>query len=1016
MRKNNCDWWCMYEYFQDGACIFDTETQKLLYVNPSLRKLYGMEEQRYEGMKYSDVLQGFKVSSVCSHEGHLEYGYFYEKSCYNKVLGQSFLSKDMYFISEGKTLCLEILISLEQKEQGENEKAEFFHPTEYVVNCIKFVHNHATPRESLEGIMKYIVDTFGCESAAVFRSADPYFEWYCEWSEHDEEQTYTTLATQIELWDYLMTHQQGVYIDENSDLYAKFPILREVWKECGIHNAAIEVLRVNGQIIGLVGATNIPDIRLHMFLSFLSSICFFVATLLRSQISIDECERVRRTDALTGAQNHMAFLDEYDSLKEMKQDSLGVVACDVLGLQRRNVIRGSDHGDTYLKKVYQILCKVFKAKEIYRISGDKFVILDKYIHEGILHQKLKRLRAIALKSGIELAVGVSYRKNCNIQEQIQEAINRMYDKKKEICEKQLVFPEEERKARNMFIAKEQVTSEDFLNYIYYGNYKMDFLFRVINAHYVPYAVMIGDLKSDLFYIPKGMRDKFGIQESVICDFVGLWEKRIASEEEREVYLTYVREMLEGKREEFEYHYHVLDRNNQSIWVMSSGKIQKDPESGEPLFYTGLLSWQEHDFILDYVTGFAKDISALETLETIQKEDILHTAIAFTPNNIRELNEARGRNFVDYLLQEITQEISQELGDKLILFRLDGVRFMGLAPFEDPKNDERIVKRIRNIICKSYHEQHISIQEPCTTAVLHYPCNMQAKEFLGAVITSLRMAKNTKEKTSMQESIEDIKECQHKSEISLQLSTSVMQGFEGFRIVVQPIVNADTGRIEKGEVLLRWNNGKENLSPSVFVPILEENDLMIQTGKWVFEQTVSLCRECLVYRPDFHLSFNVSYYQIEDDEFLDFMDRTLKQYNVDGSHLTMELTESHFDEQPERLEVFMEQCRKMGITIALDDFGNGYSSLGLLLKYPVDVLKLDKSILDTMSVSKNSMKFMKSIIYSCHEFGTSVIVEGVETQEQKEIVCACGGDMIQGYYFFKPLEKEELHRALLMEGV
>ena len=143
-----------------------------------------------------------------------------------------------------------------------------------------------------------------------------------------------------------------------------------------------------------------------------------------------------------------------------------------------------------------------------------------------------------------------------------------------------------------------------------------------------------------------------------------------------------------------------------------------------------------------------------------------------------------------------------------------------------------------------------------------------------------------------------------------------------------------------------------------------------------------------------------------------MRNILQKYKLDGNHLVMELTETHFDDYPQILENFIKDCRELGMVVALDDFGNGYSSLGMLLKYSTEIVKLDRSLLHEMSKSKDKEKFIKSIVYACHQFNKKVCMEGIETVEELEMIRATGCNLIQGYYFYKPLEISDFYSLLL----
>ena len=125
----------------------------------------------------------------------------------------------------------------------------------------------------------------------------------------------------------------------------------------------------------------------------------------------------------------------------------------------------------------------------------------------------------------------------------------------------------------------------------------------------------------------------------------------------------------------------------------------------------------------------------------------------------------------------------------------------------------------------------------------------------------------------------------------------------------------------------------------------------------------------------------------------------------------ELTESALDEQPDQLDFFVSECQKMGMYIALDDFGSGYSSLRMMLQYPSSIIKLDRSLVREVTESESKMNFIRSIVFACHQFGKAVCMEGVEQADQNEIILNTGCDMIQGYYYYRPMELSDMYRLV-----
>ena len=249
-------------------------------------------------------------------------------------------------------------------------------------------------------------------------------------------------------------------------------------------------------------------------------------------------------------------------------------------------------------------------------------------------------------------------------------------------------------------------------------------------------------------------------------------------------------------------------------------------------------------------------------------------------------------------------------------------------------------------------------------------------------------------------------------MSMTITKNVLNNMENFRVVVQPVVSVKTGKIIGGETLMRWKFMDEAVSPEIFIPILEKDRMIQIAGRWVFEQAVKVCKEIVSKQPDFYLTVNVSLQQLYDNELVPFISKALKKYDLQGSHLVIEMTESCMDNEPGKLMELISECNKFGIRLALDDFGTGYSSLRVLMKYPIDIIKIDRSLLLEMEGSEEKNAFIANLVHACHQFGKKICVEGVETQQQQQLVKKGNGDMIQGFYYYRPLELQDLYKEIL----
>ncbi|MDY5251248.1 MAG: EAL domain-containing protein [Erysipelotrichaceae bacterium] len=253
-----------------------------------------------------------------------------------------------------------------------------------------------------------------------------------------------------------------------------------------------------------------------------------------------------------------------------------------------------------------------------------------------------------------------------------------------------------------------------------------------------------------------------------------------------------------------------------------------------------------------------------------------------------------------------------------------------------------------------------------------------------------------------------------SRLALALNKDVNKAMEHFSLEIQPIVNYGEDIIG-AEALLRWQYEGKNIPCNIFVPLLESTKAIIKVGEWIIEEALRCVARIRSYRPNFYISINITYIQIYEGNVFSFITRTLEKYRLDGSALIIELTETHIDENPEHLRTFINDCQRLGIRFALDDFGNAYSSLAMLLKYPADIVKLDRSLIKAVVDSKDNKKLLESIVYCCHQLNKQVCVEGVENAQENALVRNIDVDAIQGFYYYEPLNIDKIYELIMKKG-
>lgn len=249
--------------------------------------------------------------------------------------------------------------------------------------------------------------------------------------------------------------------------------------------------------------------------------------------------------------------------------------------------------------------------------------------------------------------------------------------------------------------------------------------------------------------------------------------------------------------------------------------------------------------------------------------------------------------------------------------------------------------------------------------------------------------------------------QEKSAMINRTRTKVLSAMENedYYMLYQPKVDARTKELVGYEALIRMR-GDDALSPGMFIPIAEQSGLISQIGRITTEFAV---RQLAEWRdkgvPLLPVSINYSSNQINDEGYVQFLKNLLEKYDIDPCYIEIEITEGLFMESTWQAGKLFVQLRALGIKILMDDFGTGYSSLSYLTYIPVDILKLDKSLVTTYLVEGKD-SFIRDVISLAHDLGKKMIIEGVEEEWQYERLREFGADVIQGYYFSRPLPPEQ----------
>ena len=236
--------------------------------------------------------------------------------------------------------------------------------------------------------------------------------------------------------------------------------------------------------------------------------------------------------------------------------------------------------------------------------------------------------------------------------------------------------------------------------------------------------------------------------------------------------------------------------------------------------------------------------------------------------------------------------------------------------------------------------------------------------------------------------------------------------DGFYMLYQPQINAKTKEVSGYEALVRMK--EPGIFPGQFIPVAERSGWIWKIGRITTELVI---KQLAAWRDSGHklhpVSVNFSSNQLNDTGYITFVQDLLKEYNIPANLLEIEITEGIFLDKSALADQLFKRFKEMGIKLLMDDFGTGYSSLGYLTYIPVDVVKLDKSLVDAYLVSGKD-SFIRNIIYLMHDLNKEMIIEGVEEEWQYNRLVEFDADIIQGYYFSKPIPPEDAIKFKALE--
>jgi len=412
---------------------------------------------------------------------------------------------------------------------------------------------------------------------------------------------------------------------------------------------------------------------------------------------------------------------------------------------------------------------------------------------------------------------------------------------------------------------------------------------------------------------------------------------------------------------------------------------------------------------DILTSLPNRRVMLESLEDVmatRRSEVVAFAL-IDIDSFHEINDTLGRAGGDAVLIGIAERLKACLPPAALFGRFEDDEFAVIAKGKDSQSAAKLADALAvSLAAPIFMDQNWHISVSIGTAQAPED-GTTGDELQRRAALALRAAKRGGRGT-MRRFAPQIQE-EHSERRFFRRELEIAIAEQTLDVHYQPVVAAAGGGILGVEALARWTHPTRGvIAPSMFIPLAEQSGLMIQLGEFVLRRALADAGRW----PNLFVSINLSPVQMRNRGIVDLLHAVLAESGIAASRIVLEVTESILIDNPEETHDRLEALRRLGASVALDDFGSGYSSLNYLQKFPFDRLKIDRGFVASLGTSGTAGAIIQAIVTLGHALGMKVLAEGVETDEQRVLLRLAGCDEMQGYLFAKPRPAAAIDNVLL----
>lgn len=724
--------------------------------------------------------------------------------------------------------------------------------------------------------------------------------------------------------------------------------------------------------------------------------------------ALEYANEMARRDELTGTRNKTAY-HEFETEMQLEIDCktclpFAVVVCDINDLKQINDTQGHKAGDEYIRSSCRMVCKTFSHSPVFRIGGDEFVVVLKgtdYDERDDLLSEIRNkvLENVNMEEGPVIATGMAEyipAKDKRLSDVFERADVLMYENKSSLKEQKILKESYAKEDRELVLIPED------------RKRRVDELFKAFSAVAEGSYVFLCDMRYDYSRWSKTAVDTFGLPSEYMYCAGDLWEERIHPDD-RGVYHVGIGDIFAGNTAGHDMQYRARRITGEYDVCTCRGFVIRD-KNGKPEYFAGSIRNHGIQGHVDSLTGLRNQYGFFEDLNGILSRCAECNVVMLGISKFSEVNEVYGYQFGNLVLQRYARFLLEFVGNTGMVYRLDGTKFAVITQSLSSRDVLIEYEKYRSHFRGDFYVEEKYIPLELNAGIIkvdNFDINTQT------LYSCLSFAYEESKKQKHGDLVEfynDLSdENREKIEKIQAIRTSITHDFQGFYMLFQPVVDAQTEEMTAAEALLRWKNDQYGVvPPNEFIPLLETDSLFPSLGKWILKTALTAAKEILAKNPDFVINVNLSYTQVEKPDFVESVSKLLEDANYPADHLCLEITERCRMLDMDLLKNVIVNLRGMGVKIALDDFGTGFSSIGLVKYLEFDVIKIDRTFVSKIEEDEKERELVLHFSEIASTYDAKVCVEGVETSGMRDILKTYSQvKSLQGYFYSKPIEKEAL---------